>query len=202
YTSSKNGLLRKSVQSAIYYIINLLTKLLSPILSFTSEEIWQYIPGDKEQSVFLSELDNNFLPMIGILHFFPDQWDSIFVLKCEINKFLENFRKNGIIGSFLEADVSIFCDSKWYNLLLKFDKELYIFFIVSSVNIFCLLDLENSFYKTSIDGVYLKFDKIRKKKCERCWYRNIDNILSNKFVNICDKCVNSLYGKDDIRIYF
>jgi len=200
YTSRVDTNIRRSVQSSLYFILNILVKLISPILSFTSEEIWMYIKDNKTKSVFLSTFLNYKTIDFKSDNFNYDFWLNLFLLKDEVNKVLEKYRKLGIIGSSLDAGIEIFCNLNWYNTLLSIKSELHFFFIVSDVNIKLLSKKNEEVEKTLINDIFIKVIKIHGKKCERCWQR-LPNISENNNISICYRCVENVYGLGENRIY-
>lgn len=201
YTSKYDSVLRFSAQSSLYYIICVLLKLLSPILSFTCEEAWKNVPGYKEESIFLSSFCKDWSFGIDKFELF-DEFEKLFIVKSEMNKFLDNFRKNKVFGSSMEVEVFIKCSYFWYDILYKFIDELYLFFTVAEVNLIRFLHLDSDFIKSNEDGLYFKFIKSDKIKCERCWYRSVNRTCLNIFINICNKCIKDLYGFSDNRLFF
>ncbi len=202
YTSNKNCLARKSVQTSIYYIYCILLKLLSPILSFTAEEAWINFPFKKVNSVFFINNDY-YLPKLDELSFFNnDFWSKIFLFKEEINKFLEDFRSKGIIGSSLEVNLEIYLDDDLYNFFYKIRNELNFLFLVSNVNLFLFNAKFNFVYKTSIDGMYLFLKKSLYFKCSRCWNRDISVNYNSNLISICNRCIDNLYNNGENRLLF
>ena len=202
YTSRKNCLARKSVQTSIYYIYCILLKLLSPILSFTTEEAWINFPFKKVNSVFFINNDY-YLPKLDELSFFNNGfWSKIFLFKEEINKFLEDFRSKGIIGSSLEVNLEIYLDDDLYNFFHKIRNELNFLFLVSNVNLFLFNVKFNFVYKTSINGMYLFFKKSLYFKCSRCWNRDISVNYNSNLISICNRCIDNLYSNGENRLFF
>lgn len=192
YTNKKTSISRKSVQSVIYYMIIILSKLLSPILSFTSEEIWNLVPGNKKNSVFISIILFNINKLSLDINF----WNNMFLIKNEINKLLEKFRKNDIIKSTLDAEITLFCSKDLYKFLSPIKDELHYFFVTSNVKLFLLCNILEFYNETEIEGLYVTIRKSLLKKCERCWHRSI-----NTESNLCDRCIDNLYCFGENRVF-
>lgn len=185
YTMQKNSRGRRSAQTAIYHILQALVRWIAPILSFTAEEIWQYIPGDKTvESVLLTTWYE--FPSIVDDHF---PWYEIINLRYEVNKKIEEKRNEGVIGSALEAYVEISCDKSLMTEFKKLGDELRFVLITSAATV-----KEGPFNIT--------INPITHAKCGRCWHRREDIGIDPKHPDICGRCVNNLPdGKGETRYY-
>lgn len=204
YISSKDGFIRKSSQKSMYYILLSLIKLISPILSFTSEESWQYVPGIKSKSVFLSKF--NLFDEIKFINMNDkyiknEYWERLFSIKNEVNKIFENFREKNYFKSTLDLNLYLFCNVEIYDLLVDIKNELKFIFITSSVSLNYTNDVEKNYIKTKINGLFIKIDISNYNKCPRCWHRSNDIGLYNEDKNICRRCINNLYYSSDIRYF-
>ncbi|HFL8795001.1 MAG TPA: isoleucine--tRNA ligase [Candidatus Azosocius sp. HAIN] len=195
YTCKKDGLIRRSSQTAIFYILKFIIKWISPILSFTSEEAWGYIPNNIEKSVFLSKWDN-----ISDFIFFEklsfDFWNIIFLIKNLVNQYLENYRKIFLIGSCLDLDIYLYCNIDLYLLLFKIKNELNFLFITSN-SILKLIDNRFNYYYFYNFKFYIDIKKSVYFKCERCWHR-VYSVKSDNY--ICSRCFLNL-GSGEKRFY-
>jgi isoleucyl-tRNA synthetase len=134
YTMQENSLGRRSCQTALYYIIEAMTRWLAPILSFTAEELWKEIPGERRDTVFTAEW--YVLPKIAESSAIsPAEWQQIFSTKEAVNKSLETLRADGGIGSSLQAEVTIVADESTRNVLSKLGNELRFVLIASEVHL-------------------------------------------------------------------
>ncbi len=171
----------------IYLVRGALVKLISPILSFTAEEIWKHMPhksSDNKESIFLNDICSESL--IDIDDKFIADWDKIHKIRDEIKKVLEIQRKNKVIGSSLEAEISIFADGKLYGFINEHLNELKSVLIVSGIKI------ENSGegqYKVeNLTGLSIDISHSVYNKCERCW--TYDKTVGEDPENptICARC--------------
>ena len=181
YVERSDSLARRSAQTVMYMIIDSLTKLLTPLLAFSAEEIWSYMPHkstDNIQSVMLSDMPeyDPGLEFEGL----EAEWNRIFDLRDEVMKSLEIARENKLIGKSLEAKVKITVNKEdLYNILNKFYSELSTVFIVSQVEL----------YKTDDDTEGMKIEVVNADgdKCDRCWTHSVDGEKTeNGF--ICSRC--------------
>jgi isoleucyl-tRNA synthetase len=192
YTMKTNSVARRSTQTAMFHIIEALVRWLAPILSFTAEEIWQYIPGERNESVFLNTwytelfaLDEN-----AVMNY--AYWEKIRELRDRANIFIENVRNKGDIGSSLEAEVEVFCDEETKKQLDLLEDELRFVLITSSAKVHANHSGESHFKIHSLRSL---------QKCERCWHRRQDVGQNPKFPTLCLRCVENVSGIGEVRKY-
>ncbi|HDH01176.1 MAG TPA: isoleucine--tRNA ligase, partial [Nitrospirae bacterium] len=133
YTFKTDSEERRASQWVIYRILVSLTKMMAPILSFTAEEIWRFIPGEKEESVFLSEFPSVETALID--KELEEKWETFLKVREEVNKALEIKRQEKFIGNSLEAKVGLYVNEAGYNVLENYKHFLPTLFIVSSVEV-------------------------------------------------------------------
>jgi isoleucyl-tRNA synthetase len=200
YTFRADSPERKSAQWTMYKILTTLTKLMAPILSFTAEEVWRYIPKKPsvvvsthrdEESVFLSkfpEVEEKFLD-----DSFEQKWQRFFQIRDEVNKALETARKNRLIGSSLEADVSLYLSEELYKLLSPYKGLLPTLFIVSGVLIKTdTRGPQGAFVSDEVEGLNVFVNKAEGNKCERCWNYSVDIGKDKGHPTICPRCIGAL----------
>lgn len=177
YIEGKESTIRKSVQTNLYYIINNLVLLIAPILPYTSEEIYQYIPGKKEKSIHLNDF-----PETKKYDCDLELWDLFFEIKFDINKALEEARNNKIIGSSLEASININLGPKYHTVKEKLGQYLPQLLIVSKIN---YTDKKLTKYQ----NISVSVEKSQGKKCNRCW-NYVDQLIADR----CLRCDNIIKG--------
>jgi len=201
YTGKTDATPRRSAQTALYHVINSLVPLLAPILSFTAEEIWQQLQalGESKSSVFMTTWYENF-PKFDDLEFENNFWKQIIYIRNIVNKELEVARSNGVIGSALEAEVTLYCDTSLYKILASLKCELRFVFITSKA---LLGKIEEAKHLVSTENPSLKLQVVKSKetKCERCWHRREDVNTVKKYPNICKRCVSNIEGQGETRQY-
>lgn len=198
YTTATNSIARRSCQTAMFHIIHALTRWLAPILSFTAEEIWQVIPGKTSSSVFEERWYEKWSAIADVDMQF---WQCLQEVRDEVNKALENQRKEGLIGSALAAEVTIYANEKMFSLLHKLGDELRFILITSAANI---EHLENCPEKAKADselGVVIVVHPSSHEKCERCWHRREDVGQDSAHPTLCQRCVGNISGRDEVRHY-
>lgn len=159
YTEKTDSISRRAAQTSIYIILNAMTRMIAPILAYTSDEIWKFMPHsskEKAEHVIFNEMPENI--EISIDDNFMVYWDEIHELRDEVKKSLESYIKDKTIKSSLEAKVTLSASGKKFEFLKKAERELASAFIVSEVEI-----LE------SASSLEIKIEKAEGEKCERCW---------------------------------
>ncbi|MBX7230703.1 MAG: isoleucine--tRNA ligase [Bdellovibrionales bacterium] len=178
YTSRKNGLPRRASQTVLYYLATKLSSLMAPIASFLAEETYQYIPGKKESSVFLApfpqpkpEWNNDKL---------LEQFSQLLEIRAKSSKILEDLRIQKIIGSSLEAQLTLTASQELFVLLESFQSDLRELLIVSHVTL------------KKGDSLHITADRARGKKCVRCWHYDELTSENSPQPDLCPKCVEAL----------
>lgn len=193
YTHPANSLSRKSGQTVMYEIILGMVKLMSPVLCFTAEEIWKYLP-DREnlpKSVYLSSF-----PELQKDHLNPNlvsKWESLLKVRGEVAKTLESARANKLIGHSLEACVEVILgDSALYSLLNGSIDLLKTILIVSAVKLQLNTSIPTEEYTKSeiLDHFYVKVTRAEGGKCVRCWKYDPSVGKSDEHPGLCEKCLS------------
>ncbi|MDD2409439.1 MAG: isoleucine--tRNA ligase [Bacilli bacterium] len=175
YIEGKDSKVRRSVQTVLYNIINNLVLLIAPILPYTSEEIYEFIPGKKEKSIHLCDF-----PSLNKYDCDLKIWNLFFEIKFDVNKALEEARNNKIIGSSLEATITINLPQKYH--LVKEKLELYLpqLLIVSKINY-------SNDNLTKYEHISILVEKSKGKKCQRCW-NYVDKLIEDRCIR-CDDII-------------
>lgn len=190
YVQSKDSALRRSAQTAMYYILSGFTRLIAPILSFTAEEIWQFMPHvstDNKESVFLNDM-----PVFDEALTFAaeaDKYDKLFELRDDVMKALELARADKLIGKSLDAAVVIYAkaDSEEMNLFKSFGDELADIFMCSGVELSDAAPEEGAFTETE-SGIAVKVKTADGVKCDRCWFIRKDTCEDGEGGHLCARC--------------
>ena len=191
YVSSQNSIVRRSAQTAMFEILNVLVRLMAPVLSFTADEIWQYMHAQREFSsvhadlfVTLNEEYRN--PELA------KRWDEIIQVRRDVTKALETARKNKLIGHSLDAAVTLGVTPDLRTLLDPYREELRSIFIVSSVKIRPAEDVKDGFESGEVQGLIVEVAPSEDPKCERCWVHDPTVGKDDLHPTICDRCLNAL----------
>jgi isoleucyl-tRNA synthetase len=177
---------RRSAQTAIWRIGEVLTRLLAPVMSFTCEEVWQYLPNasGREESVHLAKFPSpvEILRDAGTTE--PDsksdeEWASLRSVRDDVLKALEEERNNKLIGTGLEAQVAITASDPVYSLLQRHSDQLRYLFIVSAVSLAP---------GSGSGGVRVEVRKADGAKCERCWNYSTHVGEDKTYPTVCERC--------------
>ncbi len=197
YTSYRTGIPRRSAQTALYYIVEALVRWLAPILSFTAEEIWGYLPGKRSTSVLLTNWyefpqSTETKPLNGLL---------LMQVREAVNKVLEAHRQVGEIGSALDAEVILYANEALFSQLSSLGEELRFVLITSDAKVLPLTTEEIDFEPTELPGLFIKVIVSTHEKCLRCWQRRptVDSDLD--YPGICDRCVQNMESPGEVRHY-
>lgn len=201
YTTQKDSVARRSAQTALFHVAEAMVRWMAPILSFTAEEIWKYLPGQRAESVFLNTWYE--FPAAKQKEIFSQQnWETIVAVRAAVNKEIEGKRNEGKIGSALEAEVEIFASEKLKELLSRLCNELRFVLITSSAMVFSSDTKADTAVQTSVDGLWVKVNPSSNQKCARCWHRRDDVGVDKNHPDICGRCVENLPGrKGEERLY-
>ena len=195
YTTQEDSRARRSAQTALNHILEAMVRWLSPVLSFTAEEIWQNMPNEKSQSIFLSEWYEGL--SVGYENIAIDTARNI---NPFIRKQMEVMRSDKTIGSSLDAQVDLYCDEKTYQALDQLDDELRFVFITSDARIHPLIDKTDECIE-ALEGVFIKVSKSENEKCVRCWHHREDVGQHAEHIELCGRCIENVAGDGEKREY-
>ena len=200
YTTQKSSVARLSAQTAMQHILETLVRCLAPILSFTAEEVWEHMSGDREESVLFS----TYYDQLATLP--EDQkndqlWQKIIAVRNEVAKHIEALRVSGEIGAALDATVTIFADEQWYAELQTLEKELRFILITSEVKLERMSDASADALETELDGLKVNVAAIDHQKCVRCWHRRPEVGTINEHPELCGRCVDNIEGEGETRVF-
>lgn len=198
YTTGKNSLSRRSAQTAMYHIIEALVRWFAPVLSFTAEEIWKFIPGNRGASVFLEDWYHGFENPGGMEELL-NYWDQIISVRDAVSKELEKVRVAGEIGSALDAEVDLYCDEKIAALLSGLKDELRFVFITSYARVNPVEKKDTAAVKSEIDGLWIKVTASKHAKCVRCWHHREDVGSNSTHPELCGRCIVNIEGPGELR---
>ncbi len=189
YCDSVNGQSRKSAQTAIFMILDTLTRLLAPILAFTADEIWSAMPHGKEddtRNVLFNEANAEYAEY-ELSAAEMAAWDKLASVRDDINPFLEEARAAKLIGKPLEAKVIISCDDNEYEFLADKGEDLEALLIVSEVEIKKGTDGGKC---ERYEGICVKVEKAEGEKCERCWKYGHGTGIHVEHTTLCSRCAS------------
>ena len=188
YTSPTESLERRSAQTAMYRILDALTRMMAPVLSFTAEEIWGFIPGEREESVHLAEFPSFEDSLID--NALEEKYERILAVRSDVAKVLELARAEKIIGHSLDARVELAADGDLADLLKQESAQLACLLIVSQVEV--TDSLENATTGENLPGLKIRVSKADGEKCSRCWNYATTVGDHDDHPEICHRCLQAL----------
>ena len=191
YTSPKKSAARRSAQSVMHEILETLVRLMAPVLSFTADEIWQYMTGKERPLSVHADL---FLPLNEEYRDteLAERWEGIISVRKEVTKVLEIARKEKRIGHSLDASVELGLSSELAEKLAPYVDQLRSIFIVSSVDLAEIDQVEGGFESETVPGLKVKASPSSDPKCERCWIHDPSVGDDKNHPNTCKRCRNVL----------
>jgi isoleucyl-tRNA synthetase len=199
YTCREDSLPRRSAQTAMYHIAHALVRWLAPILSFTADEIWRYLPGGKSQSVFLETWYEGLFPLDEASALNGEFWELALRVREAVSKELEVLRVREEIGSSLDAEVELYCSEPIYRKLSEVGDELRFIFITSYASVLPAGGADGM--PTEIPGLEIKVVASGKAKCVRCWHHRHDVGSHPDHPELCGRCVENVVGEGEVRRY-
>ena len=195
YCEGTTSIERRSAQTVLTEVLKVLVRIISPVLSFTADEIWERIPEalKEEESVHLSkwiEANPEYLN-----EELAKKWDKIARLRREVNKKLEAERQTGLIGHSLDARVLLNIANAEYSFIKDYtENEVSDLFIVSQVKF-----VNDNLAESEIEGISISVEKASGEKCERCWKYDEEVGHDHDHSDVCPRCakvLNELEGKN------
>ena len=199
YTTQADSLARRSTQTALFHILEMFSRLIAPILSFTADEIWQNIPGARQESVFLSNFADGIADYPELSAFDDAFWQQLLAVKTSVNKELEAKRAAKEVGASLSAEIDIYCDDALALSLASLESELKFALIVSRVAVHPLCEAPAGSSSTDLENVKLVVSASKHDKCERCWHHTQDIGQSSDHPTLCQRCIVNVDGEGEPR---
>ena len=202
YTTQADSRARRSAQTAMYHIIQAMTRWLAPILSFTAEEIWQAIPGKPSASIFMQTWYENLFALDADAVLSADDWQRVLEVRQCVSRELEKLRNDGEIGAGLDADVTVYCQDELLQVLETLGDELRFVLITSEARVQHRQHAPTEASVTALtDGTALVIEARRSphEKCARCWHRREDVGSHSEHPGLCGRCVENVSGAGEQR---
>jgi isoleucyl-tRNA synthetase len=199
YTTQVDSRARRSTQTAMLQVVEMLSRMIAPILSFTADEIWQYIPGERADSVFLSDFEEGHPALKESGEFDDAFWRRILEVKTAVNRELEVQRAEKTVGSGLSAEVDLFCDGQLADDLARLGEELRFVLIVSRASVNSGTRAPEQAVATEVAGLSLRVTASEHEKCERCWHHREDVGQEAAHAGLCLRCVSNVAGDGELR---
>jgi len=192
YTMAEDSRGRRSAQTAMFHVAEAFVRWIAPVLSFTAEELWGYLPGERAGNVLFATWYDGLAPLPADAPLAAADVDKLLALREQVAKVLEPMRANGAIGAALEAEITVAADAasaaRWQPLA----EELRFLFISGDVAV----------REASTDEVFVSAQPTRKAKCVRCWHHRADVGVDADHPQLCGRCVSNVAGPGEDRRWF
>ncbi len=200
YTANVNSEARRSAQTAMYHIMQSLTRLIAPVLTFTANEIWQSM-GQKRHILFETYYD--FPVWQSDSQLTDEQWSHVSEIRHAVSKALEQLRIAGEIGASLDANVHLYLPESVYPTLALFGDELRFVLITSAATVSSLADVDDAVERVTLSfgDIAVTVSKAIGEKCERCWHIRADVGQDDEHPTICGRCVDNVTGCGEKRAF-
>jgi len=198
YTCRTDSLPRRSCQTAIHQIAEAMVRWLAPILSFTAQEAWEHLPGERDEFVFI-ERWHRFMETGASTSLDDVDWQRLLEARAEVSRVLEGMRKAGEIGSSLDAEVTLYCDGALRDSLARLEDELRFALITSYASLEPLQAAGPEAVATELEGLKVKAVASRYPKCVRCWHHREDVGSHPAHPQLCGRCVENVEGEGEVR---
>ncbi len=198
YTCGAQSGPRRSAQTAMHHVAEAMVRWLAPILSFTAEEAWSFMPGPRGESVFLETWHE--FPADAVRE--PDiDWPAFIALKTDVGRDLERLRTAGAIGAPLQAEVTLFVPPTQAARFGALGDELRFLLITSQARIVVTDTPQGSAVPSSAEGVWMEVVPSAQPKCVRCWHLRADVGVDARHPELCTRCVSNIEGPGEERLF-
>ncbi|MEM7359314.1 MAG: isoleucine--tRNA ligase [Pseudomonadota bacterium] len=200
YTMPRSSTARLSAQTAMRHILESLVRCLMPILSFTAEEIWEHMEGEREESVL-------YATRYSALDQLPPEpesdayWQRLIAVRDEVSKQIEAVRVAGKIGSALDANVEVYAAGALKQELDQLEGELRFVLITSGAEVNDLADAPADATATDIPDLKILVTPSTDEKCVRCWHRRPEVGSIEAHPQLCSRCVTNVDGEGEQRLH-
>nr|WP_276540707.1 isoleucine--tRNA ligase [Stenotrophomonas chelatiphaga] len=192
YTMGEDSRGRRSAQSAMYHIAEAFTRWIAPILTFTSDELWGYLPGERSAHVLFDTWYDGLAPLPADAELSAADFDQLLALREQVSKVLEPMRANGAIGAALEAEITVAASEEQAARWQPLAEELRFLLISGDVQV----------RPATTDEVFVSAQPTSKTKCVRCWHFRADVGSVAEHPEICGRCADNIDGAGEDRRWF
>jgi len=192
YTMRTDSRGRRSAQSAMYHIAEAFTRWIAPILTFTADELWGYLPGERKENVLFATWYEGLVPLPADAAINAADFDQLLALREQVAKVLEPMRANGAIGAALEAEITVAASEETAARWQPLAEELRFLFISGDVSV----------RPATTDEVFVSAQPTTKQKCVRCWHYRADIGSVAAHPELCGRCASNVDGAGEDRKWF
>ena len=202
YTTKADSLARRSCQTALWHIAEALVRWMAPILSFTADEIWGYLPQTataRAEFVFTEEFYEGLFGLGENEKLDDAYWQQLIKVRSEVNRVLEIARNDKVIGGGLEAEVTVYANDEYRALLEQLGNELRFVLITSKAEVKALADKPADVAAGELEGIAVSVARSNGEKCPRCWHYSDKIGVNPEHPTLCPRCVENVAGNGEVR---
>ncbi len=199
YTAKSDGLARRSCQTALHHIAEALVRWMAPICSFTAQEIWGLLPGERGEYVFTESWYEGFNDFAGVSDTENEFWMQLLDVRDTVNQALEQARRDDVIGGSLQAEVTLYADSDLAKSLGRLGEELRFALLTSEARVDALDNAPANAVKAEKLALAVEVKQSTYKKCERCWHHREEVGTLPEHDDLCQRCVTNIDGEGEER---
>ncbi|ATZ72522.1 isoleucine--tRNA ligase [Idiomarina sp. X4] len=199
YTAKSEGLARRSCQTALHHIAEALVRWMAPICSFTAQEIWGLLPGERGEYVFTESWYEGFSEFAGVSDTENAFWMQLLDVRDTVNQALEQARRDDVIGGSLQAEVTLYADDKLATSLNRLGEELRFALLTSEARVDALDNAPANAVKAEKLALAVEVKPSAYKKCERCWHHREEVGTLPEHDDLCQRCVTNIDGEGEER---
>ena len=202
YTTKADSLARRSCQTALWHIAEALVRWMAPILSFTADEIWGYLPQTatpRAEFVFTEEFYEGLFGLGENEKLDDAYWQQLIKVRSEVNRVLEIARNDKVIGGGLEAEVTVYANDEYRALLEQLGNELRFVLITSKAEVKALADKPADVAAGELEGIVVSVARSNGEKCPRCWHYSDKIGVNPEHPTLCPRCVENVAGNGEVR---
>ncbi len=199
YTTQADGLPRRSCQTALHRVAEAMVRWLAPILSFTADEIWGFMPGQRGQTIFTETWYQGLAALDADDPLDRAFWDRVLAARVALGPALEAARKGGAIGSGLDAELDLYCDEALLETLTRLGEELRFVTITSEARLHPLAERPDEAAPTDLPGLAVQVTASTHPKCTRCWHHRPEVGANPEHPELCGRCVENVAGAGETR---
>ncbi|ASG66273.1 isoleucine--tRNA ligase [Idiomarina piscisalsi] len=199
YTAKSDGLARRSCQTALHHIAEALVRWMAPICSFTAQEIWGLLPGERGEYVFTESWYEGFSEFAGVSDTENEFWMQLLDVRDTVNQALEQSRRDDVIGGSLQAEVTLYADDKLATSLNRLGEELRFALLTSEARVDALDNAPANAVKAEKLALAVEVKQSAYKKCERCWHHREEVGTLPEHDDLCQRCVTNIDGEGEER---
>lgn len=201
YTTPAMSLARRSGQTAMYHICEALVRWVAPILSFTAEEIWENLPGERGASVLLAQWYEALETLPADDTMGDEYWQQMMDIRGAVNKEMEAQRAAGALRGSLDAEVTLYCSDELQEKLAQLEDELRFVLITSAAQLEPFDAAPEEANETDVPGLKVLVNTSEEEKCGRCWHRRAEIGSDDKHPTLCGRCIENIEGSGEQRRY-